>query len=371
MKILIVSPILISSEGCIIPEITTIKETMMYTMCMGFVENGHQVTLATAYEYQPVSEETGYVCEVLFFKSNLPRVFRPSVLQLSFSFYKYLRSNHHHFDLVVMSETFTIHTWFASIVCPSKTVIWQEMAFHQRKFKKIPSKLWHRVIVPLFIRRVKCVIPRSDKARSFIGKYFKNVSVESVDHGINIETFAYSREKRRQFICTSRLVYLKNVEGIIGTFNRLIKIKGYEDCQLLLAGKGNYREFLEQLVKQLNLEEHVLFLGFLTHKDLNNKIKESLALLVNTRMDLNMVSIPEAIVSGTPIVTNMLPISSGYINREKLGIAKDNWNEFDLIDIIENNHIYVGNCINYREKLTNRYCAARIVEIFSHFYFPL
>lgn len=43
-----------------------------------------------------------------------------------------------------------------------------------------------------------------------------------------------------------------------------------------------------------------------------------------------MVSIPEAIVSGTPILTNTQPASVEYIRANGLGIVKDNWDEYDL-----------------------------------------
>ena len=364
MRILVVNPSIITSEYYIIPEIKTIKESMIYAMCLGFVAAGHQVTLAAAEEYKPVPEEKEYDFEVLFFKSVLARIFLPSVLQLSFDFYKYLKANHKKFDMVLSSEIFSFASLFASIVCPSKTVIWQEISVHQQKFKKIPSKLWHRVIVPLFMRKVKCVIPRSEKACLFIGKYMKNVSSDYVDHGINISYFKFSREKKRQFICSSQLIYRKNIESIIEIYGKLIKIQGYEDIKLLIAGRGEYRDFLEALVSRLNLQDHVSFLGFLNQKELNNRIKESYAMLINTRQDSNMVSIPESIISGTPVVTNLIPNTAGYVAKDKLGIAKDSWNEYDLMEIIENNPFYVDNCVKYREMRTNRYCAAKIIDIY-------
>jgi 1,2-diacylglycerol 3-alpha-glucosyltransferase len=143
-----------------------------------------------------------------------------------------------------------------------------------------------------------------------------------------------------------------------------VKIKGYEDVKLLIAGRGDQRQSLEELVLKLNMQDNVSFLGFLNHRDLNDVIKKSYAFLINTRQDNNMVSIPEAIVSGTPVVTNLIPITTADINKEKLGIAKDHWDENDLIEIIDNNRSYVDNCVNYREKLTNRYCAKKITEIF-------
>jgi 1,2-diacylglycerol 3-alpha-glucosyltransferase len=363
MNILILNTILYTADGKKIPEVKSIKDTMIYGMCLGFVLNGHHVTLAGAEDYKPVAEEE-YDFEVLFFKSALVRIFKPTLLPLSSALYRYLKRNHVKYDVIVSSEVFSLATLFAAMICPSKTVVWQELTAHQRKFKRIPSKIWHKVIVPVFFGKVRCVIPRSKKAYTFIRKYMKNVSSEVVDHGINLSNFGFSKEKERQLISSSQLIYRKNVESIVWIYSRLVKIKGYEDVKLLIAGRGEQRQLLEDLVLKLNLQDSVSFLEFLSQRDLNNVIKKSYAFLINTRRDLNMVSIPEAIVSGTPVVTNLIPTSSDYIIKERLGIAKDNWDETDLMEIIDNNPSYVDNCVNYREKLTNSHCAKKITDIY-------
>ena len=134
----------------------------------------------------------------------------------------------------------------------------------------------------------------------------------------------------------------------------------------MIAGRGEEEENLKKLVTQLNLQDSVIFLGFLSQSELNNYIRESYCFLVNTRQDLNMVSIPESIVSGTPILTNLQPASAGYIRREQLGIVKDQWGVEELKQIIEKNSFYVANCIKYRDKLTNTHSAQMLIDIFNN-----
>ena len=117
---------------------------------------------------------------------------------------------------------------------------------------------------------------------------------------------------------------------------------------------------------QLNLQDSILFLGFLSQSELNKYIRESYCFLVNTRRDLNMVSIPESIVSGTPILTNLQPASAGYIQKEQLGIVRDRWGVEELKEIIDNNSFYVSNCIKYRDKLTNIYSAQMLIDLFNN-----
>ena len=79
-----------------------------------------------------------------------------------------------------------------------------------------------------------------------------------------------------------------------------------------------------------------------------------------------MVSIPEAIVSGTPILTNTQPASVEYIRANGLGIVKDNWDEYDLKKIVDENPDYVQNCIAYRDKLTNTHAARTFLNIYIY-----
>ena len=160
--------------------------------------------------------------------------------------------------------------------------------------------------------------------------------------------------------------YRKNVDGIIRKFAKFHKIKGYEDIRLIIAGRGEEENNLKALTAELGLQDYVDFVGFLPQAKLNECIRNSYAFLVNTRKDLNMVSIPEAIVSGTPILTNLQPASADYITANSLGIAKDNWDERDMKAIIDDNMRFVKNCVAYREKLTNVFSAKLFIDEFQN-----
>jgi 1,2-diacylglycerol 3-alpha-glucosyltransferase len=343
----------------VIPEIETIKDTMIYNMCLAFRQMGHNITLVAASEYHPVKEEE-YDFPVLFFPSSMKNIFLPAVLPFQPELWQYLKKNSDGFDLILTSETFAFPTLFAAMLKPSKTVIWQEVTTLQKKFLGIPSFLWYNIFARLIMRRVKCVIPFSPQAKKFLSGYFKNVT-EVVNHGINIDKFRVSETKKRQFICVAQLIPRKNVEGIILKFSRLTAIDGYSDFKLYIAGRGEMRTQLEQQAKDLGIADRVIFTGFLSHDELSGYVRDSCALLVNTRQDLNMHSIRESIASGTPVVTNLVPTSAAYIRDNQLGIAKIEWDECDLKTIIDNNAYFTQNCVEYRGKLSNKYAAEKLL----------
>lgn len=364
MKILVLNPILFTSTDGSLPKVETIKDTMMYGMCLGFQALGHEVTLISYEEYRPLWKET-YDFKVLFLKSNGAK-FLPNALPLSFKLKRYLKAHHQEYDMVLSSETFAFHSLFAARICPEKTIIWQELTEHQNKCHQLPSKFWHHVVARFLMQKVKAVVPRSTKAYNFIHQFMPMTTKTIVDHGINVDKFQYSKVKKRQVISSSQLIHRKNVDGIIRVFADFHRQKGYEDVKLLIAGRGEEEANLKNLASRLGLNDYVEFLGFLPQAKLNEYIRESLCFLVNTRKDLNMVSIPESIVSGTPILTNLQPASAGYIVKEQLGIAKNGWGVEELKKLIDGNSSYVDNCISYREKLTSTHSAKMLVDIFEN-----
>lgn len=365
MNILVLTAVLYTSDNGIIPKVKSIKDTMIYNMCLGFRQIGHKVTLIAAEEYKPQNLET-YDFNIIFLKSKYKKIFPPAIFPFLPDLKSYLIENKNNFDLIISGETFSLQSLTTTRICPEKTLIWQELTRHQKKFFKLPSKFWYNIIVPLFMKKTAIVVPRSRLAYEFIKKYMPKVSSNVVDHGININTFEYSKTKERFLISSSQLIYRKNVDSIIRIFSNFHKIDKYKDIKLLIAGRGDEEKNLKELVKTLNIENSVCFLGFLTQKDLNKYVRVSLGFLINTRRDLNMVSIPESIVSGTPILTNTQPASADYINKYKLGIAKDNWGVHELIEIIENNSFFTKNCIDYRENLSNTYCAESLINEFKN-----
>lgn len=162
MKILILNSILFTAETDI-PQVKTIKDTMIYGVCMGFVKLGHQVTLAAANEYRPIKEEA-YDFDVRFFSSNYTKLCKPSVLPYSKTMKRYLKECHKEFDMIISSEVFQFQSLYAAMTCPKKTLIWQELTTHQNKLYQIPSKIWYNIIARFFMRKIMAVIPRSRMA---------------------------------------------------------------------------------------------------------------------------------------------------------------------------------------------------------------
>ena len=116
-------------------------------------------------------------------------------------------------------------------------------------------------------------------------------------------------------------------------------------------------------MNKAGLSDKVIFTGKMSHDGLLPILSRAKALLVNTIKDNNMVSIVESIAVGTPIVTTDVPLNSTYIKKYRLGIAKQEWSEEDLVEIVLNNKKYVKNCIDYRYKLSTKRRVEQFIEL--------
>lgn len=360
MKVLVINPIMYTSETKSIKRAASIKDTMMYDFCLAFHEMGHSVTLVGGEPFKPTEDET-YPFQVLWWECKCQKICMPHCLPFMSETYRYVKKHHPEYDLVITSEVFSLNSLMAYRAAPDKTVIWHELAKHNAIMKKIPSKVWYGIIARLFMRNAK-VVARSVEARDFVKKYCPNTDSNVIDHGVNLDKFKVSVEKENSFVVCSQLIERKKIDGILEKFAKYLN--QYDlTYRLYIIGEGELKEKLQTIAQTLGIASHVIFTGKMTHDELFLILSKSKALLVNTVKDNNMISIIEAIAVGTPIVTTDVPLNSTYIKEYQLGIAKKKWDELDLKDVVSNSKMYIKNCMKYRYKLSTKQKVEQFLEI--------
>lgn len=357
MKILIVNPIIYTSETREIKKVNTIKDTMIYDLCLGFKAQGHDITLAAAEDYKPALEEE-YPFEVVWLKARLKKLFPANVIPFCPQIKKYVAENQ--FDLIITSEVFSLNSLMLSIKTKKNLIVWHELAKHNRLMHQIPSKLWYNIIARIFFKNTK-IVARSIEAKEFISRFCNNVSDTVIDHGVNLDKFTYQAEKENYFAVSSQLIKRKRIDKIINAFCEYVK-KYDNTSHLYIMGEGDQKETLEKQVKSLDLEKNVTFTGKLHHNELIEILKKARALLVYTEKDNNMVSVVESIAVGTPVITTSVPYNASYIKANSLGIVNDSWNEDDLHKI-SNDKGYVESCMIYRNSLSTENKAKQFISI--------
>lgn len=357
LKVLIVNPIIYTSETRNIKRVPSIKDTMIYDLCLAFLDKGIEITLAAADDYKPTETEE-YPFEIIWLETKIKKIFAPNVFPYCPEIKQIIKRTH--YDLIISSEVFSINSLILTLRSKSNLIIWHELAKHNNMMHKIPSHIWYGIIAKLFFKNT-LIVPRSEEAKDFISKYCGNVSSTVVDHGVNLKQFEFSAEKENHFIVCSQLIKRKRIDKIISAFKDYLA--KYDSSALLyIVGDGDEEEHLKALAKGAETEDKIIFTGKLSHSELMDKLKTAKALLVYTEKDNNMVSIVEAIAVGTPVITTSVPYNASYIRDNRLGIVDDSWNADSLSEIAGNTE-YINSCSSYREKLSTLSRVDTFIEI--------
>ncbi len=357
MKILVANAIPYTSETPHIRRAPSIKDTMIYDLCLAFADAGHDVTLFLCDLFRPLAPET-HPFRVVWAPCRWPGLFKPNVLPWCPSIGPF--AERERFDLVIASEVFQLNSLALVRRCRGKLLVWQELAKHNRLFHEIPSRIWYGVIARTFFSRVP-VVARSAQARSFISRYCKNVLDTVIDHGVNLAKFEACGGKERYFIVCSQLIARKRIDRIIEKFHAFSQ--RHPDWELRIFGEGDREAELRAQVSALGEEGRIKFFGKVGHRVLKEQLAKASAMLVYTERDLNMVSIVESIACGTPVVTTGVPYTAAYIRANALGIVDDSWDENDLEEIAARNSVYVANCLAYRPTLSTARKAETFVDL--------
>lgn len=364
MRILLINPILYTAETDEIPKVTSIKDTMIYALCLGFLENGDIPVLIAASDYKPAVRED-YPFEIVWMDTALKKLFKPRCLPWLPALGAYIKQNRAQIDGIISSEVFSLCSLTAVRKAPGKTIIWHELGAHNKIMHYIPSKIWYHIVARIFFRKTQ-IIARSQRASQFIGRFCPRVSGTIIDHGVNLHEIYAKEEKENRFVAVSQLIARKRIDRIIAVFADFIRQEeGRQNYILDIIGTGDKEQELKDLVRHAGITENVIFHGKLSHQQMAPLVAGAKAMLVYTEKDNSMVSIAESIAAGTPVVTTSVPFNSFYIKKEHLGIVKDEWNKDDLDRICRQNSKFVRNCMAYRGKLSAAYGAGQFVDIFQ------
>ena len=361
MKVLISNLILFTSETRQIKKVESIKETMIYNLCLAFKNEGHDVTLLAAEDYKPTQNEE-YPFNIIWAKSKYKKVFMPCVFPYCPETKKIAKDD---YDLIISSEVISMSSLMLAKRAKDHTIIWQELSSHNKICNGLVSKFWYNIIAKIYFKDV-VIVPRSNQAREFISQFCNKVVDETIDHGVNSEIFKPNTDKENFFAVCSRLVKLKHIDKTIKVFNKYIK-KYYNDSKLYIMGDGDCEEKLKVLVNKLQINDNVIFTGRLFHKEMVKILSKAKAMLIYTSRDNNMLSITESIALATPVITTTTPNQSTYIESEKLGIVNNEWNEDDLYEISLNNDKYVNNCLEYSKTTPFEYKVNQFVNIYNKY----
>ena len=164
-------------------------------------------------------------------------------------------------------------------------------------------------------------------------------------------------------IAVSRLNKIKRIDMLINSLSEIDKI---HDVQLIILGEGPEKEILKNLVKKLNLENNVHFLGF--RDDVMKWMINADIFVTASQVEGSPNSLIEAICLGIPSIATDCPTGPREIlNNGELGILVPIDNQKHMTDairlLIEDENLRMK-FINSSDSAKSRYTSERIVNLY-------
>lgn len=171
-------------------------------------------------------------------------------------------------------------------------------------------------------------------------------------------------EKQNQFVYIGRLVFYKNLEVVLKAIN-LVK-QTYPKVTLIIVGGGPHRENLEKLVKDLDLQNNVKFVGFVSNEEKYVHLASSRALVFPSLCEGFGLVVLEAFSQKKPVlVSDVKPLSDIVSNKQDGYILSPNdekeWADA-IISLIKNQEVAKSMGLSGYETLKQNYGLDKMYE---------
>jgi glycosyltransferase involved in cell wall biosynthesis len=192
------------------------------------------------------------------------------------------------------------------------------------------ASLLRKTLRKFILSQTDCVLAGSDLTINYIQSLSKNVSIEKSIQTIDSEGWKHKisslKDKKtlrkkygynvddRILLSVGNLVEKKNVSSIIKQLEEI------ENCTLIVIGEGSLQNELSQQVQQLNLQNRVSFLGKKYEVELIKYYVMSDIFIFPSLYDQFGFVVPEALISGLPVICSK--------NTGASELIKDGYNGF-------------------------------------------
>jgi len=198
----------------------------------------------------------------------------------------------------------------------------------------------YKFITPIikFIWKRACfVIANSDGLRQLALQSSPEKEIGVIYNGIDIEEFFpdHSKTDPNHFniICVSRVTPRKGIRFLVQAF-KILEAR-YDHIRMIIAGDGNEKKSLEQLVRGLGLEDKVVFLGVVPHEKLIDYYQKANVFVLPSLNEGMSNTMLEALACGLPMVATDTGGTKELITNRKNGLIVEMQNPDDLAEKIE------------------------------------
>lgn len=203
-----------------------------------------------------------------------------------------------------------------------------------------PTHVKH--FIKMFVNHSTGVVCPSKRVVDTLKRYEVDVPMRIIPTGIDITNFVRSditkestdqlrenlgmQEDDLMILSLSRISYEKNIHIIVQQFPEILM--SYPNARLVIVGKGPYREDLEELARELGIENYVQFTGEVPPEEVAYYYHAADYFVSASTSETQGLTYAEAIASGTQCVVEGNDYLNQLINHESLGITFEQNKDF-------------------------------------------
>jgi len=230
---------------------------------------------------------------------------------------------------------------------------------------KFLDKFLLNTLIPISIMKSDAIITVSKHSKYAIQNIFgtnldKIYSIYNGGYIEHIPTVMSSSQKVKDLLKEYYILYLgslqprKNIPTSLRAFAKYLELQPDSQLKFIIAGgKGyNYDKKIDTTIMEYNLEEKVIFTGFITDEEKILLLKQAKAFINISLYEGFGITLIEAMSLGTPVITTNTSCLPEIV--ENAGIITDPYNIDDIAMAIQNltNNSRVNK--QYKEKGLNR-----------------
>lgn len=237
----------------------------------------------------------------------------------------------------------------------------------------------------LILKKVDRATAISRYLRNYILGVNKNLKVDVIPNGVSVDDFSRNfsygeltdlenklgiKPDDKIIISVSRLVHKNGLDLLIEALTILNK-NGQGEYKLILVGDGLLKESLKLKVKNLKLDDQVIFTGSIENQDLPRYLKVSDVFVRPSRSEGLGISFLEAMAAGVPIIATRVGGIPDFLEDRKTGIFCSGEPEdiaFKTRIVLENDKLRQGLIANARALVAEKYTWDRIAVEFDKLY---
>ena len=242
---------------------------------------------------------------------------------------------------------------------------------HSSYYGRFNVSFLERQIIKYSFKNADKVIAVSNYLKEFITKYC-NENIDIVPNMVDCNEFLYCKAKNKinsdKFTFLS-LCYLKKNKGVDILIKAFSKYFKGENVELIVAGDGPEKNFLEELANKLEISNQITFKGALLREEVKCEMRNCNAFVLPSRFETFGVVLIEALASGKPIISTRNGGGNDIVNDIN-GLLVN----IDDIDELGEKMFYMYKKYNkydsylIRENCINKYSEEKVIQKLLNIY---